>query len=249
MSNRPISRQAVVPSLYAISGKPQKGLSAYTVGKRIFDILLSTLAILLLAPLLLPIMLGLKLTGEGHIFYSQRRIGLGNKYFSMIKFATMLKDSPNMGSGLITLRNDPRVTPMGKFLRMTKINELPQVFNVLLGHMSIVGPRPLVDKTFMAYPRFVQYHVYNCKPGITGIGSVMFRDEEELMSRTTLPPHEFYQQVVAPYKGELELWYQQHQSFWVDLMILFLTLWVVVFPKSKLMFKVFGDLPKRKIEV
>jgi lipopolysaccharide/colanic/teichoic acid biosynthesis glycosyltransferase len=136
---------------------------------------------------------------------------------------------------------------MGGFLRKTKINELPQVFNVLLGDMSIVGPRPLVDKTFNAYPEDIRYKVYNCKPGITGIGSVVFRDEEELMSKTTLPPAEFYDKQIAPYKGELELWYQQKQSFWVDLMIIFLTVWVVLFPKSKLMYKVFKDLPKRNI--
>lgn len=215
--------------------------------KRFFDVLVSLLVIIILSPLLIPIIIGLKLTGEGYIFYYQKRIGYRNKYFNIIKFATMLKNSPNIGTGLITLRNDPRVTPMGGFLRKTKINELPQVFNVLLGDMSIVGPRPLVDKTFNAYPEDIRYKVYNCKPGITGIGSVVFRDEEELMSKTTMPPAEFYDKHIAPYKGELELWYQQKQSFWVDLMIIFLTVWVVIFPKSKLMYKVFKDLPKRNI--
>jgi lipopolysaccharide/colanic/teichoic acid biosynthesis glycosyltransferase len=219
----------------------------YLAIKRFFDVLVSLLVVIILSPLLIPIIIGLKLTGEGYIFYYQKRIGYRNKYFNIIKFATMLKNSPNMGTGLITLRNDPRVTPMGGFLRKTKINELPQVFNVLLGDMSIVGPRPLVDKTFNAYPEDIRYKVYNCKPGITGIGSVVFRDEEELMSKTTLPPAEFYDKQIAPYKGELELWYQQKQSFWVDLMIIFLTVWVVLFPKSKLMYKVFKDLPKRNI--
>jgi lipopolysaccharide/colanic/teichoic acid biosynthesis glycosyltransferase len=219
----------------------------YLAVKRFFDIVLSLLVIIILSPLLIPVIIGLRLTGEGYIFYYQKRIGYRNKYFNIIKFATMLKNSPNMGTGLITLRNDPRVTPMGGFLRKTKINELPQVFNVLLGDMSIVGPRPLVDKTFNAYPEEIRYKVYNCKPGITGIGSVVFRDEEELMSKTTLPPHEFYDKQIAPYKGELELWYQQKQSFWVDLMIIFLTVWVVIFPKSRLMYKVFKDLPKRNI--
>ncbi|HYJ37565.1 MAG TPA: sugar transferase [Chitinophagaceae bacterium] len=250
MPNRPMSREAERPNLYATKVKrPERQVSLYSLSKRTLDILLSAIVILLLSPLLLPIMLGLKLTGEGYIFYSQKRIGLRNRYFRMIKFATMLKDSPNLGTGLITLRNDPRMTPMGKFLRMTKINEIPQVFNVLLGDMSMVGPRPLVDKSFKAYPRNIQYHVYNCKPGITGIGSIVFRDEEELMTMTSIPPHEFYERIIAPYKGELELWYQKHQSFWVDLKILFLTLWVVVFPKSQLMYKVFRGLPKRKIEV
>ena len=154
-----------------------------------------------------------------------------------------------MGSGLITLRNDPRVTPVGKFLRITKINELPQVFNVLLGDMSIVGPRPLVDKTFKAYPKSVQSRVYHCKPGITGIGSIVFRDEEALMSMTGIPPQEYYQKIIAPYKGELELWYQEHQSFWVDLTIIFLTGWVVLFPKSQLVFRIFRNLPKRNLMI
>lgn len=215
--------------------------------KRFFDVLVSLLVIIILSPLLIPVIIGLKLTGEGFIFYYQKRIGYRNRSFNIIKFATMLKNSPNMGTGLITLRKDPRVTPMGGFLRKTKINELPQVFNVLLGDMSIVGPRPLVDKTFNAYPESIRYKVYNCRPGITGIGSVVFRDEEDLMSKTTMPPHEFYDKQIAPYKGELELWYQQKQSFWVDFMIIFLTVWVIIFPKSKLMYKVFKDLPKRNI--
>jgi lipopolysaccharide/colanic/teichoic acid biosynthesis glycosyltransferase len=223
------------------------GSPAYLAIKRFFDILFSLLVVLVLSPLLIPIIIGLKLTGEGYIFYYQKRIGYRNKNFNIIKFATMLKNSPNMGTGIITLRNDPRVTPMGGFLRKTKINELPQVFNVLLGDMSIVGPRPLVDKTFQAYPEHIRYKVYNCKPGITGIGSVVFRDEEELVSKTTMPPGEFYDKQIAPYKGELEIWYQQKQSFWVDLMIIFLTVWVVIFPKSQLMYKVFKDLPKRNI--
>lgn len=224
-----------------------KGLSFYLPFKRLCDIIASVIIILLLSPLFIPIIIGLKLTGEGYIFYYQKRIGYRNRYFNIIKFATMLKNSPNIGTGIITLRNDPRVLPMGKFLRKTKINELPQVFNVLLGDMSIVGPRPLVDKTFNAYPEDIRNKIYNCKPGITGIGSVVFRDEEKLMSDTKQPPAEFYEKQIAPYKGELELWYQRHQGFGVDLMIIFLTVWVVIFPKSNLAHKVFKDLPKREI--
>ncbi|HEY1163811.1 MAG TPA: sugar transferase, partial [Chitinophaga sp.] len=159
--------------------------------------------------------------------------------------ATMLKDSPNIGSGLITLRNDPRVTPVGGFLRRTKINELPQILNVLKGDMSIVGPRPLVDKTFNACPEEIRYKVYDSKPGITGIGSIVFRDEEKLLSETSLPPAVFYDTVIAPYKGELEIWYNRRKSFMVDMQIIFLTAWVIVFPESTLMFKIFPDLPKR----
>ena len=247
MVTDPISRATENQKTIVRTEALRKPSSVYLVSKRILDITISSVFIVLLSPLLIPIVIALLLTGEGYVFYSQRRIGLANQYFNILKFATMLKDSPNMGSGLITLRNDPRVTPVGKFLRMTKINELPQVFNVLLGDMSVVGPRPLVDKTFSAYPKNVQSRVYHCKPGITGIGSIVFRDEEALMSMTSIPPQEFYEKFVAPYKGELELWYQEHQSFWVDLLIIFLTAWVVLFPKSQLVFRIFKDLPKRKL--
>jgi lipopolysaccharide/colanic/teichoic acid biosynthesis glycosyltransferase len=217
----------------------------YPAVKRFFDIILSLVVLIILSPLLLPIVILLKLTGEGYVFYYQKRIGYKNEYFDIIKFATMLKNSPNMGTGSITLRNDPRVLPMGRFLRITKINELPQILNVLRGDMSLVGPRPLVDRTFNAYPEPVRCRVYESRPGITGIGSVVFRDEEEMISKSGLPPHEFYEKYVAPYKGELEIWYNKHKSFWVDIAIIFLTAWVVVFPKSRLVYRVFKDLPER----
>jgi lipopolysaccharide/colanic/teichoic acid biosynthesis glycosyltransferase len=216
----------------------------YPYIKRFFDILTSFIALIILSPVLVPIAIILKCTGEGYIFYLQKRIGYKNKYFDIMKFATMLKNSPNLGTGSITLRNDPRVLPMGKFLRKTKINELPQLLNVLKGEMSIVGPRPLVDRTFNAYPEEIRFKVYDSKPGITGIGSVVFRDEEELISKATIPPHEFYEKVIAPYKGELEIWYNQHQGFWVDLKIILLTVWVVLFPQSRLMYRVFDNLPQ-----
>jgi lipopolysaccharide/colanic/teichoic acid biosynthesis glycosyltransferase len=219
----------------------------YPFIKRFFDILLSLVVLVVLSPVLLPIIILLRLTGEGYVFYRQKRLGYKNQYFDILKFATMLKNSPNMGTGSITLRNDPRLLPMGKFLRKTKINELPQIFNVLLGDMSIVGPRPLVDRTFNAYPENIRFKVYDSKPGITGIGSIVFRDEENLISNANIPPHEFYEQYIAPYKGELEMWYNTHKGFWVDLMIIFLTAWVILFPSSKLMYSVFKDLPKRNI--
>lgn len=217
----------------------------YRILKRLFDIVSSSVAILVLSPLLLPIVILLRVTAEGEVFYRQRRIGYKNKYFDILKFATMLKNSMNMGAGSITLRNDPRVTPMGKFLRITKINELPQIFNVLMGDMSVVGPRPLVDRTFQAYPEAIRDKVYDSPPGITGIGSIIFRDEEKLISESGEEPHAFYARVIAPYKGELEMWYQSHKSFWVDLQLIFLTVWVILFPKSDLPYRLYKDLPPR----
>ncbi|BAV10209.1 Sugar transferase involved in LPS biosynthesis (colanic, teichoic acid) [Filimonas lacunae] len=217
----------------------------YLFIKRVIDLFVAILLIIILSPLLIPIIILLRCTGEGYIFYRQRRIGFRNENFDILKFATMLKNSPNIGTGSITLRNDPRLLPMGKFLRMTKINELPQIINVIKGDMSLVGPRPLVTRTFDAYPENIRYQVYNSRPGITGIGSVVFRDEEALISASSLPPHEFYEKVIAPYKGALEMWYNSHKSLAVDFKIMFLTVWVVVFPQSSLTYKMFRDLPQK----
>ena len=155
----------------------------YQAFKRICDLILSALSITILSPLLIPVMIGLKLTGEGYIFYLQERVGYKNQLFNIYKFATMLLDSPNMKGGAITMKNDPRITPMGGFLRKSKINELPQLFNILLGDMSFVGPRPVMKKqSFDLYPEDVKQVIYNVKPGLTGIGSLVFRDEEQIIT-------------------------------------------------------------------
>jgi lipopolysaccharide/colanic/teichoic acid biosynthesis glycosyltransferase len=217
--------------------------NVYFLVKRAFDILLGTFALIVLSPLFLPIMAGLRLTGEGEVFYRQKRVGYRNKMFGIWKFATMLKNSPNMGTGSLTLRDDPRVTPLGKYLRKSKINELPQLINLVIGDMTLVGPRPQMQVDFEAYSLSVQSCIYNLKPGITGIGSVIFRDEEKIISSSGMPPRECYDTLIAPYKGELELWYQQHQSFITDLKIILLTALVVLFTESKLPYRWFPDLP------
>jgi len=122
---------------------------------------------------------------------------------------------------------------------------LPQIINILKGDMSIVEPRPLVDKTFAPYSEEVKANIYNVKPGLTGIGSIIFRDEERLLSETTMSLDEFYAKHISPYKGELELWYQKHLSFYTDFMLIFLTAWVIVSPESDLVYKVFKDFPER----
>ena len=211
------------------------------------DIIFSILALLLLVPLFVPIILLLLLTAEGYVLYFQERLGYKNKPFQIWKFATMLKNSLQMGSGTITLKDDFRVTSVGKFLRKTKLNELPQIVNILKGDISFVGPRPLILSSFEVYPESIQSKIYNVKPGLTGIGSIIFRDEESLLSAIKDEnPHVYYQKVIAPYKGELELWYQQNRSFTTDLKILFITAWVVLFPSNLLVYKVFKDIPARK---
>jgi lipopolysaccharide/colanic/teichoic acid biosynthesis glycosyltransferase len=217
----------------------------YPIVKRIIDFTAAFLVLLILLPFLLIIIIMLKLTGEGEVFYFQKRIGYLNRYFNIWKFATMLKNSPTIGTGVITVRNDPRVTFMGKFLRKSKLNELPQLINVLIGDMSLVGPRPLVQKTFDAYTEEVRNKVYLSKPGLTGIGSIIFRDEELLVSETSMDPQLFYNTVIAPYKGALELWYLKNKSIKVDFLIIFLTIWVIFNSKSDLPYKIFPDLPKR----
>ena len=215
------------------------------IGKRFFDLLLSILALFLFSPLLAILIIILWLTGEHEVFYPQRRVGYLNKPFKIIKFATMLKDSPNIGTGSITLRNDPRVTKVGRFLRKSKFNELPQIFNVIFGQMSIVGPRPQMEADFIKFPKPIQNSMYNVKPGITGIGSIVFRDEEKWISDYEGDKHEFYKKYIAPYKGELEMWYQQNQSLYTDILLVFSTAWVIIFPKSELVYKIFTDLPPK----
>ena len=218
----------------------------YLLSKRLLDIIVSILALLFLLPVFVPIVIILRFTAEGEVFYFQQRIGMNNSKFWIWKFATMLKDSINMGTGSITLQNDFRVTRIGKFLRKTKINELPQIINIIKGDISLVGPRPLVTKTFEAYSQDVQQKIYNVKPGLTGIGSIVFRDEEKIISYVKdEDPHIFYKRVIAPYKGKLEMWYQSNRSFLIDLKLIFITAWVILFPKSKLYEKWFKDLPVR----
>ncbi len=219
----------------------------YIFLKRFFDIIASLVAIIILSPILTPVVIGLLLTGENYVFYLQERIGYKNKKFKIYKFATMLKNSPNIGTGLHTTLKDPRILPMGGFLRKTKINELPQLLNILFGSMSVIGPRPLVDKTFEPYPDIVKKNIYNVKPGLSGIGSIVFRNEEELLSRSKIPMSEFYSKYISPYKGDLEIWYQKKISFYTDFMIIFLTIWVVFSPKSDLVFRLFKDLPEKPV--
>ena len=218
----------------------------YKFLKRFLDIIVSLIALIVLLPIFILIIIILKFSDEGEVFYFQERYGIHNSKFQIWKFATMKKNSLNIGTGSITLQNDPRVTKIGSILRKTKINELPQIINILKGEISLVGPRPLIANTFNAYNKDIQSKIYNVKPGITGIGSIIFRDEESIISAVTdEDPHEFYKRVIAPYKGELEIWYQEHNSFFLDLKLIFITAWVILFPTSKLYEKWFKDLPKR----
>jgi lipopolysaccharide/colanic/teichoic acid biosynthesis glycosyltransferase len=213
--------------------------------KRGLDAFFAGLAVVILTPFMLPVILALRLTGEGEVFYQQKRVGQHRKLFGIWKFATMLKDSPNLGTGSLTVRNDPRVTPIGHYLRATKINELPQLLNVVTGEMSFVGPRPQMLVDFDVYPHEVREVITNVPPGITGIGSIVFRDEERLLSKPGVDANVFYAQQIAPYKGELERWYLEHGSFWTDARLMILTGWVIVRPRSRAAWRWFPTLPAR----
>ena len=213
--------------------------------KRIIDLFIATVALVLLSPLLLIVIIILKCTGEGEVFYLQKRLGFLNKKFNIIKFATMVKNSPNIGSGSLTLRGDPRVLPFGKFLRKSKINELPQIFNVIIGNMSIVGPRPQMQVDFDKFPVDKRNEIYKSKPGITGVGSIIFRDEEKWISNFEGDKHKFYKEKIAPYKAEVEIWYLQNRSVFIDFKLIFLTAWIIVFPNSNIVENVLKSLPKK----
>ena len=217
----------------------------YSTVKRAIDFLVAALALVILAVPFAIIMIALRFSGEGYVFYRQKRIGYRNSTFGIWKFATMLKDSPNIGTGSLTVRGDPRVTRVGRVLRATKVNELPQLINVLTGEMSFVGPRPQMQVDFDIYPRHVRESIYSVPPGVTGIGSIVFRDEELLLSQPGVDPRAFYEQKIAPYKGALEMWYLEHRSLGTDLRIMFLTVWVVFFPQSTIVYRSFPDLPPR----
>ena len=216
---------------------------------RIFDIVFSGIVIIILFPFMVPIMIGLKLTGEHYIFYLQPRVGKDGVSFNVFKFATMLKNSPNLPGGFITQSNDPRVLPMGKFLRKTKINELPQLLNIFVGQMSVVGPRPIVAQHLALYPEKTREAILTMTPGLTGIASLIFRDEEGVLDRAGGNRKYVHDMVIAPFKGELELWWSKHRTIGNYFKLIFLTAWALFSPRTTLWKKWFKDLPESPEEL
>lgn len=210
--------------------------------KRFLDIIISFSALVFLAPFLLPVIIILRLTGEGEIFYIQERAGRGGNSFGLYKFATMLKNSPNIGAGEITVRDDPRVLPFGKFLRKTKLNEIPQLWNIFIGDMSVVGPRPMVLNTYEYYSEGTRQKLNTIRPGLTGVGSIVFRDEERFLKDCD-EPMQFYREHIIPYKSDLELWFVENNTLWLYIKIIFVTAWVVAFPSRIIIDKVFDGIP------
>ena len=199
---------------------------------RFFDIIFSLMALLVLLPLFAVVSVLLRLTGERKIIYVQNRIGLKGQDIPVYKFVTMLENSPNMGSGTITLKDDPRVLPLGRFLRLSKINELPQLFNVLKGNLSIIGPRPQDVRCFLAFPETKRPIITSVLPGLSGIGSIVFRNEELLLSNAEDYSTDYYDSLIMPYKAELEEWYVNNQSIYLYFRLIILTVLVVLMPKK-----------------
>lgn len=198
--------------------------------QRFFDILLSGFAIIILCPLLIPVIITLRLTGEGEVFFRQERLGKNKVRFGLLKFATMLKNSENIGAGTVTLKDDFRVLPFGKFLRKTKINELPQLFNIFAGHMSVIGPRPLHEKQFSFYSGADQEVISSVMPGLSGMGSIIFRDEEKIL-QDSIDPDSTYKQEITPRKAELERWFVENYSIFLYFKLILLTVIAVLFAK------------------
>ena len=195
--------------------------------QRSIDILVALLVIFVLSPLLVSVVAILKLTGEGEVFYVQPRIGRNRRIINIIKFATMLKNSPQMEGGTVTIKDDPRVLPFGRFLRKTKINEIPQLINVVRGDMSLIGPRPQTARCYSAFKKHHQEIISTVRPGLSGIGSIIFRDEEDILG-DAVEADKIYDEIIMPYKGELECWYIGRRNLMMYVWLIILTVVVVL---------------------
>jgi undecaprenyl-phosphate galactose phosphotransferase len=198
--------------------------------KRLFDIAFATFAIAVTLPIMIPIAIAIKLTDRGSILFKHNRIGYKGRVFKVFKFRTMYPDAEERLKKILQedpkakeewektfkLKNDPRVTPIGKFLRKTSLDELPQFFNVLKGDMSIVGPRPVVKEELDKYYKDKAELYKSVKPGITGYWQVEGRSDIEDYNK----------------RVEMDIWYIQHQSFWLDLKIILKTIWVMLTGKG-----------------
>jgi len=193
--------------------------------KRIFDLFFSHLALLIFLPFFMVIALIIKLHDFGPVFYKAPRVGLNGKLFKMYKFRTMVVNADQIG-GSSTTSSDSRITGIGRFLRKYKLDELPQLINVFIGNMSIVGPRPEV-KHFTDLFTEEEKAILSVKPGITDFASVWNSDEGTILEGAE-DPDKAYMELIWPEKKRLQLKYVREHSFWVDIKIVFLTLQAVV---------------------
>ena len=193
--------------------------------KRLFDILASGFGLLILSPLFLILAVWIQLDSPGPVFYRQTRVGRGGRDFRIFKFRTM-RVGADKGSLVTIGGRDPRVTRVGAFLRRLKLDELPQLLNVLAGDMSLVGPRPEVRKYVDLYTP-EQLHVLDVRPGMTDAASIKYRNESELLGQAE-DPEDYYIHVVLPDKLAINLDYVRNHSFWGDIRLIFKTIWKVI---------------------
>mgnify|MGYP001226212361 CR=1 FL=1 len=193
--------------------------------KRMFDVVFSILGMVLLFPILLPIAILIKSESNGPIFFRQSRVGLRGKIFQIHKLRTMYVNSENIGR--ITIGNDRRITNFGKFLRRYKIDELPQLIDVLSGSMSIVGPRPEIEEYVDTYPKDIKKKILSVKPGITDYASITMIDESLLLANYS-NPQEAYAKSVLPKKLELSTKYVENNNIFLDIKIILLTLQKII---------------------
>jgi len=193
--------------------------------KRLFDIVASGGGLLVLSPLLVLVAIWIKLDSKGPVFFRQVRVGRYNKDFRIFKFRSMCVGS-DKGSQVTIGGRDPRVTSSGYFIRKFKIDELPQLINVFIGDMSLVGPRPEV-RHYVNYWTPEQLHVLDVRPGITDPASIKFRNENELLEQAE-DPEDYYINVIMQEKIKLYLEYVKNASFWYDIKLIFQTFWVIV---------------------
>ncbi|MDQ1259417.1 MAG: sugar transferase [Giesbergeria sp.] len=196
------------------------------MAKRLFDITLSLLALVLLCPLLLAVALWVRLDSPGPVLFRQQRVGRGGRLFGILKFRTMQVNAEAAGLQ-ITVGQDPRITSAGRWLRRSKLDELPQLLNVLRGEMSMVGPRPEVPRYVALYPADQRATVLSVRPGITDLASLAFRDESTLLARSA-DPERTYVEEILPIKLRHACDYVVRRSLWLDLRILALTALVLL---------------------
>jgi len=216
----------------------------YSLFKRVVDIIFSIIGIIISAPILIFFILLIFVTGESSPVFITYRVGKNNMLFRMFKLRTMKKHKEKeMMNSPLTAYNDERISFLGKFLRFSKIDELPQFFNILNGDLSFVGPRPLLPEVFDYYDEKTKKILSKMTPGVTGIASLVFRDEHSLFSKTNLSHEEFYKKEIAPAKGKLEHWYFHNRGFWIDLKILIFTVVHVLFGQIVTIKKRFKGIP------
>jgi lipopolysaccharide/colanic/teichoic acid biosynthesis glycosyltransferase len=197
------------------TGKFMRGFS-----KRTFDIVIAGAMIVLILPMYLLIAIAIVVTSPGPILYRASRIGMNGRSFKVFKFRTMIQDADKIGPAL-TVFNDPRITRVGKFLRHTKLDELPQLFNVIIGDMSLVGPRPEDPRFVNLYTPAQAAAIFSVRPGVTSPASIAFRDEERLLSGDNWET--VYVQKILPFKLALDIDYINHTHVLLDVAILFNT--------------------------